>query len=76
MTREYLRQLIEKYANGVASEEENRELMDWYHQTPVNDVAWPAANNDEQQKIYQRILARIQPSLDIQKKNRLSILNG
>ena len=68
MTREYLRQLIEKYANGVASEEENRELMDWYHQTPVNDVVWPAANNDEQQKIYQRILARIQPSLDIQKK--------
>ena len=68
MTGEYLRQLIEKYANGVASEEDRRELMDWYHQTPVNDVVWPAVSEDEQQKIYQRLLARIQPSREIRKK--------
>jgi transmembrane sensor len=59
MTEEYLSQLISKYANGKASAEEIRQLMDWYRAAGVGDVSWPIADAKEKDQIHDRMLARL-----------------
>ena len=55
MTEQKLEELIEKYADETATEEERRQLMAWYGVTSINEVQWPG----EKEEVYQRMLQRL-----------------
>jgi transmembrane sensor len=59
MTEQYVEELIRKYAEGTASEEEVQKLMNWYDNTPIRDVQWNAAHPDEKKDVYNRMLGRL-----------------
>lgn len=63
MTEEYLEELIQKYAEGTASEKETRQLVNWYRSSFVNEVKWPATSTGEKKEVYNRILERLQREL-------------
>ena len=52
MTEEYVEELIQKYADGTASEEEILQLRKWYNAAEINEVRWPAAKPGEEQEVY------------------------
>ncbi len=60
MTEHKLEELIQKYADGTATEAEVRQLMDWYDSSPVEAVPWLTTNPNEQQQLYDRMLHRLQ----------------
>ena len=70
MTEQHLEVLVQKYADGTASPEEVKQLMDWYHFATVEEVAWPTDDTNEKGNLYWRILHRIQDTLSV-KKGRL-----
>jgi transmembrane sensor len=70
MTEQYIEELVQKYAEGTATSEEVQQLMDWYHTGPVRDVVWPAVDAEEREKVYQRMLQRLQVSMQV-KRDRL-----
>jgi transmembrane sensor len=70
MTEQYIEELVQKYADGTATPEEVQQLEDWYRAAPVGEVAWPAADAQEREKVYQRMLQRLQDTLSV-KRGRL-----
>ena len=73
MTEEYVEELIQKYADGIASEEEIMQLMKWYHATEINEVKWAAAKPGEEQEVYNRILHRLEQDASFKKTKILNI---
>ena len=59
MTEQHLEELIQKYADSSASDEEIRELMDWYRKAPVADVPWQSSNAKEKEDLYHRMLQKL-----------------
>ena len=59
MTEEYVEELIQKYADGTASEEEILQLMKWYRVAEINEVKWPATKPGEKQEVYNRMFHRL-----------------
>jgi transmembrane sensor len=60
MTEQYIEELIQKYADGSASDEEIKILTDWYRKAPPAEVVWPSSDADEKEKVYNRMLGRLQ----------------
>jgi transmembrane sensor len=75
MTEEQLSKLIQKYAEGVASEEEVRQLMNWYQASYVEEVHWLSANPQEKQDTHDRILQRLYRQIAPAPIFRLSWIN-
>lgn len=67
MTEEQLESLIQKYAEGTASEEDIRQLMQWYRSSPINEVRWPSGNANEKQLLQHRMLERLQSAISSQR---------
>jgi transmembrane sensor len=63
MTEQYLEELIEKYAHDTATEEEVRQLMDWYHNANIGEVHWPAGDAGEKALVYNRMLRRLRKEM-------------
>ena len=63
MTEEQLESLIQKYADGMASEEDVRQLMHWYRTSSINDVYWQSEQADEKRLLKDRMLKRLQASV-------------
>ena len=59
MTEEYIEELIRKYSNGEAREDEVRKLMEWYRDSP-KEMQWLSSDPEEKQKVHDRIIDRIQ----------------
>jgi len=59
MTEEYVEELIQKYADGTASEEEILLLMKWYTAAEIDEVKWPATKPGEEQEVYNRMFHRL-----------------
>jgi transmembrane sensor len=59
MTGKYVEELIQKYTEGTASEEEIQKLMNWYDAAPIGDVQWHASDPDEKKNVYNRMLGRL-----------------
>src|SRR4051812_7116247 len=70
MTEQYVEELVQKYADGTATPEEVQQLMNWYRAAPVGDVAWPTVDAQESDKVFQRMLRRLQGILP-SKRGRL-----
>ncbi len=67
MNEQQIEILVQKYAEGTATTEEEKLLMDWYRIESVEDVSWPAANSNEKNEVYRRMLQRLQNSLPVKK---------
>lgn len=63
MTEQYLEELIQKYADGVASQEEIQKLMNWYHSSSIGDVQWYARDPKEEHNVYNRMLQRLKSEI-------------
>jgi len=70
MTEQQIEELVQKYADSTATPEEVQELMDWYRKPTVGEVVWPSDNAAERDRVYQRMLQRLQDSLTV-KRTRL-----
>src|SRR5215203_3116430 len=73
MTEEYIEHLVQKYADGIASDEEISQLMQWYNAAEINEVKWPAATPGEEQEVYNRMLHRMQQDASFKKTKILNI---
>jgi ferric-dicitrate binding protein FerR (iron transport regulator) len=60
MTEQYIEELIRKYADGTASKEEVKILMDWYRFSDIGEVHWASPDQSEAQRVSSRMLARLQ----------------
>jgi transmembrane sensor len=67
MNEQHIEILVQKYADGIATSEEEKQLMDWYRLASVENVSWPAANTKEKDQVYQRMLQRLQNSLPVKR---------
>jgi transmembrane sensor len=65
MTEQQLEALVQKYADGIASPDEVKQLMDWYHDATLEAVTWPATVEGEKDHVYWRILHRIQDHMSV-----------
>ena len=63
MTEQQIQELIRKYAEGLATPEEEAQLLRWYRTVPVEGVPWPSPDADEKSRVHNRILQRLQRSL-------------
>lgn len=63
MTDEYLKELIIKYAQGNASQEEIAALTNWYRSSNIGEVSWQSSSNDEKQLVYNRVLSRLRKDI-------------
>jgi transmembrane sensor len=61
MTEQRLEELIEKYAEETATEEEIQQLMNWYLFEPVKDVQWPSEKMDVYNRMSRRLHSDIAP---------------
>lgn len=68
MTEQYIEELITKYANGLASDEEIQQLQDWYRSFRVSDVPWPSSQTAEKEVVSRRMLDRLKTEISFQKK--------
>ena len=59
MTEEYIAELIQKYAEGTASEKEVQTLTEWYRAAPIGEVPWQLTNAGEKQDLRDRMLQRL-----------------
>lgn len=59
MTEQQVETLIQKFADGSATEEELQQLENWYGSSPVTEVLWPAADASERKEVYNRMLQRL-----------------
>src|SRR5215203_5038925 len=73
MTEEYVEHLVQKYADGIASDEQISQLMQWYSATKVNEVKWPAAKPGEEQEVYNRMLHRMQQDASFKRAKILDL---
>lgn len=72
MTEEYVEELIQKYGDGTASEEEILQLMNWYHAAEINEVKWPDTKPGEKLRVYNRMFQRLQKDVCLK---RAKVLN-
>jgi ferric-dicitrate binding protein FerR (iron transport regulator) len=70
MTQQYIEELIRKYAEGVASEEEIKRLTDWYRSSNVEEVQWPSSNASEKETVSLRMHERLRKEV-LSQKNRV-----
>lgn len=63
MPEQYIEELIQKYTDGTASNEEVQALMHWYRSASIEEVPWPAADSSAKQDIRRRMLNRLQHSI-------------
>lgn len=52
--------LVEKYMDGLATPEEEAELMDWYRASNEKEIEWPATDAGEREALRLEMLAVIQ----------------
>src|SRR5688572_2733580 len=62
MTESKLEELIQRYAEGTASEEEIRQLRNWYRFS-IDKIEWPSKGISEKQKVYHRIHDRLKKEI-------------
>jgi ferric-dicitrate binding protein FerR (iron transport regulator) len=67
MTEQHLEELVQKYADGTASQQELQQLMDWYHGAVIGDVHWPADSAGEKPEVYNRMLSRLHKEMASEK---------
>ncbi len=72
MTEQYFEELINKYANGEATDEEIQQLGDWYRSFRVADVPWPSSQQSEKELVSRRMLDRLKNEISLQK---VSVVN-
>ena len=72
MTEEYVEELIQKYAEGTASEEEILKLMKWHNAAEINEVKWPTTKPGEEQEVYNRMLSRLRQEVALKRTKVLS----
>ena len=63
MTEQYIEELIQKYAEGIASDDETQKLMEWYSSSTKDEVPWPSVEVSEKEIVSQRILTRLQEEI-------------
>src|SRR5690554_6075471 len=69
MDKTNLSELIEKYLNGSASEEERQELLEWYRSFDHELVEWPVERgSDDKQEILDRVLSTLKSKYFSEKK--------
>jgi ferric-dicitrate binding protein FerR (iron transport regulator) len=66
MTEQYIEELIAKYANGQASDEEIQKLHDWYRSFHVTEVPWSSSQSSEKE-VSRRMLDRLKNEISVQK---------
>jgi transmembrane sensor len=59
MTEQYIESLVQKYAEGLATQEEVKGLMDWYQGAIIGEVSWQVEDGTDKEKVYHRILDRL-----------------
>ena len=59
MTEQYIEDLIRKYAEGTASDDEVQKLMEWYRLSLPEDVSWPTSYAAEKEDLFRRMLGRL-----------------
>lgn len=68
MTEQYVEELIQKYADGNASELEIGQLMTWYNSAVIGNVSWTISDEKEKALLYDRMLNRLRRQIVPQKK--------
>jgi transmembrane sensor len=67
VTEQYLESLVQKYADGVATEKEVQDLMDWYHQAVIREVTWDVEDETGKENVYHGILNRLRNTIQVRK---------
>jgi transmembrane sensor len=67
VTEQYLESLVQKYADGIATEKEVQDLMDWYHEAVIQEVTWDVEDETGKKKTYHRILDRLRNTIQVRK---------
>ena len=62
MTVENIEQLIQKYSDGTAGEEDIQQLMNWYRDS-LGEIHWSSSDPAEKKKVYDRMLHRMQKEI-------------
>ena len=62
MTEQNIEELIRKYSNGIAREDEIQKLMDWYRDS-LSELHWVSSDPGEKQKVYDRMLNRMRKEI-------------
>ena len=62
MTEQKVEELIQKYGDGTASDDELQELMQWYRNS-LGEVQWVISGPSEKQEVYNRMLSRMQKEI-------------
>src|SRR4030095_9615932 len=68
MTEKNIEKLIQKYGDGTAREDEIKKLIDWYSDFP-GEVNWVSPDTGEKQKVYDRMLNRMQKEIHAERKS-------
>ncbi|HZI52179.1 MAG TPA: FecR domain-containing protein [Chitinophagaceae bacterium] len=71
MTEQQIEELIQKYAEGTAREEEIQKLIDWYRNSP-DEVHWTSPDPVEKQTVYNRMLNRMKKEIRVEPGRVLS----
>ncbi|PYF68996.1 FecR family protein [Pedobacter nutrimenti] len=69
MEHKVLHDLIEKYANGSATELQKEALLTWYRKD-IAEVEWPAEHPDEKSRLKQQMFIRLQHQIRPSKIHR------
>jgi transmembrane sensor len=69
MTEKQVEELIQRYAEGIASDEEKRQLDDWYRFSSMSEVEWLSANPKEEEQVYHRMLQRMKKEIAARRTN-------
>jgi transmembrane sensor len=69
MTEEYVEELIQKYADGTASEVEIGQLMIWYRTSMIDEVPWIIIDEKEKALLYERMLQRLRRQISPARKS-------
>jgi transmembrane sensor len=71
MNKDDLRDIITRYARGESSAEEERLLMQWYNNQPVEEVPWPGQDREERSGVYDRMHQRLMRSISPARRGRV-----
>ena len=66
MHPQHLKDLLKRYIEGTANDDETAQLIKWYREADINDVAWPGAEADAI-KSRERILAKLQQDIRVRR---------
>src|SRR5262245_57405393 len=71
MTEQNIEELIQKYSDGTAREDEIQQLMDWYHDS-LGEAYWTSSDPGEKKKVYNRMLSRMQKGIRAEQRRVVS----